>query len=443
MRRAGVLLVLAGLTGLVVSGLVGGSRPAAAKGGLGSYSLTATAPGFEFTEDEPSAQAHPEGQGAVPETSTLLSAGPVCYALGTVAWPGSYGGNAGSLLQVLAPQQVTVPGGPSIPVPDAIQQAVYPNLSAANDPVRAEGRCGSAPDGKYDAPGTNLTAHADPARSDAVGAVNGAEQPAQKSSYGSTRSHSTSQLVNGGTAGVSDALSAASNVDIGGVIKIGSITSTAHATTDGTTAAAGGKTVVQNMTVAGQPAYVDDSGFHIGQLGQDPNPVVNQIADNALGGFGFKVYTSTPQLEKKGASASYTAGSLVITWVPPLNPSKNVFVWTFGGARVSVTSAPGAPAFSSATGSSFTPAPLAAATSPAPPAGSPAEAVAPGAPVTEATAAPGATTATPFFALASFHGARVSWLLLALIGTGLVAAGLRRTSDDILERAAVACPLER
>ena len=232
MRRAGVLLVLAGLTGLVVSGLVGGSRPAAAKGGLGSYSLTATAPGFEFTEDEPSAQAHPEGQGAVPETSTLLSAGPVCYALGTVAWPGSYGGNAGSLLQVLAPQEVTVPGGPSIPVPDAVQQAVYPNLSAANDPVRAEGRCGSAPDARYDAPGTNLTAHADPARSDAVGAVNGAEQPAQKTSYGSTRSHSTSQLVNGGTAGVSDALSAASNVDIGGVIKIGSITSTAHATTD-------------------------------------------------------------------------------------------------------------------------------------------------------------------------------------------------------------------
>ena len=77
---------------------------------------------------------------------------------------------------------------------DAIQQAVYPNLSAANDPVRAEGRCGSAPNGHYDAPGTSLTAHADPSKTDAVGAVNGAEQPAQKSSYGSTRSHSTSQL---------------------------------------------------------------------------------------------------------------------------------------------------------------------------------------------------------------------------------------------------------
>jgi len=441
MRRAGLLLVLAGLTGLVVSGLAGGSRPAAAKGGLGSYSLTATAPGFEFTEDEPSAQAHPEGQGAVPETSTLLSAGPVCYALGTVAWPGSYGGNAGSLLQVLAPQQVAVPGGPAIPIPDAVQQAVYPNLSAANDPVRAEGRCGSAPDGHYDAPGTNLTAHADPAKTDAVGAVNGAEQPAQNSSYGSTRSHSTSQLVNGGAAGVSDALSAASNVDIGGVIKIGSITSTAHATTDGTTAAAGGKTVVQNMTVAGQPAYVDDTGFHIGQLGQDPNPVVNQLADNALGGFGFKVYTSTPQLVKKGASASYTAGSLVIIWVPPLNPSRNVFVWTFGGARVSVTSAPGVGALASAGGSSFTPAPVAAA-APAAPSAAPAESVATGAPVAEATPATGGTT-TPTFAFAAFHGARGSWLLLALIGTALVAAGLKRTSDDILERAAASCPLER
>ena len=38
---------------------------------LGAYALTATAPGFEMTEDEPSAQAHPEGHGAAPETSTL------------------------------------------------------------------------------------------------------------------------------------------------------------------------------------------------------------------------------------------------------------------------------------------------------------------------------------------------------------------------------------
>ena len=113
-RTVGVLalgLVLAAVFGLRVT------RPARADTPLGSYSVIASAPGLEFTEDEPSAQAHPEGQGSAPYTTSLLTGGGLGYGLSTIAWPGSYGGNAGSLILVALPSQIgPVPRLPGLAV---------------------------------------------------------------------------------------------------------------------------------------------------------------------------------------------------------------------------------------------------------------------------------------------------------------------------------------
>ena len=115
-RRTRALVLLA--TGILLV-VAFGFRVAGAKADttLGSYSVIASAPGMEFTEDEPSAQAHPEGQGDVPYTTSLLTNGGVGYALSTIAWPGAYGGNAGSLVLVALPSTI----GP-VPRPDAVTE---------------------------------------------------------------------------------------------------------------------------------------------------------------------------------------------------------------------------------------------------------------------------------------------------------------------------------
>src|SRR5207249_1132389 len=98
------------------------------------------------------------------------------------------------------------------------------------------------------------------------------------------------------------------------------------------------KTIVEDMTVGGQRAYADETGFHIGDQGQPANAVANQIAQQSLSKSGMEVLVSTPKLEKSGPTATYTAGSLLIFW----NPSPDVsFVWAFGGSRASATAAPG------------------------------------------------------------------------------------------------------
>src|SRR5207302_11045018 len=87
-RRRGGALAVAGLvlTGSGMAGmLVAHADVSAAQ--LGSYSLIATAPGVEMTDDDPPAQAHPEGHGSVPETASLLPNGRAAPRLPTLAPP--------------------------------------------------------------------------------------------------------------------------------------------------------------------------------------------------------------------------------------------------------------------------------------------------------------------------------------------------------------------
>src|SRR5207253_3390201 len=163
--------------------------------------------------------------------------------------------------------------------------------------------------------------------------------------------HSSSSSTLTNNVGRALATSVVQNVNIGGVIKIKSVTSTATAQTDGAKADASGGTVVQGMEIAGQPAYVDDSGVHVGKQGQPANAVAAQIVNQALTNFGMKIYVSQPIRTINGSSAEFNAGSVYFYWAPPdappsfpppFNPPKhNVFTMSVGGARVGVAGAPG------------------------------------------------------------------------------------------------------
>jgi hypothetical protein len=401
--------------------------------------LTATAPGFEATEDEPSANAHPEGHGAVPETSTLLSNG-FGYGLAAMVWPGATAANGGALLGLLVPSKVP---NTDVPVPDALGQAVAPVAPSLNYPVKAEARAGTTPDASYTQfPGAVMTAHADDAHVTAEGSVQRAEQPGT-ATYGNVRS--TSESILSGRLGRALANSSVNDVDLGGVLKIKSVTSTATAQTDGVAATGAGGTVVQGMTVGGQAAYVDDRGVHIGEQGQPANAVANQLAAQALGGAGMQMYVSQPRLEQNGGTATADAGSLIVIWEPPSNPSGNIFTMTFGGARVSVTAGEGFGATVSGASDTALPAGDVATGADGLPVGG-VTSESPSASGVSSTAAPptgsGALAPAGFTLARSFGGLGWGWLVFALAFVALAGAGSRRLLGDLLDRPAVDCPLE-
>jgi hypothetical protein len=191
------------------------------------------------------------------------------------------------------------------------------------------------------------------------------------------------------------------------------------------------------MTVGGQPAYVDEQGVHFGEQGQPANAIVSQIANQALNGGGFSFHVAQPQQENSGAMNSYTAGSLIIEWKPPGNPSENVFVIALGGSRVAVNAAPG---IDFSTGSFVPPTPSVAPTGSATPARSGITSTPPtsnAAPTTpRGTSSP---TTSPIAATFNGLGGQAA---LGLLGAGLLFLGFRRVADDVVDRVPSTCPLE-
>lgn len=419
-----------------------------ALGKFGGYSITATAPGVEVTEDEPSAQAHPEVQASVPETSSLLSSGPVGYALSSVAWPGATAANGDQLVGLLFPGPV----GQVVPVPDAVTGLVKGESALIHYPIRAEARTGSNPDASFNqVPAADVTAHADPNRVEGVAQVKGADQQGG-ATYGTMHSNSISTIDSNQAKAV--ATSTVSNINLAnGAVKIGSVTSTAQATSDGATAATQGGTNVADMTIGGQRAYFDQTGVHAGSAGQPVNAAADQILNQALAGFGMKTATASPQSQTRGATASYTAGSLVITWTPPSDPNQNVIVITLGGARVAVNATPsfdGAAAGiapDTGGGSAATAPTDNGAAAPSDLGGSPLPSGA-GTPIGSAAPAAGAgqsqaTGSGSTLPAAFFGGIGSLWILLTLAGAAAAGIGGKRLADDLVTgRTATGCPLD-
>ena len=173
--------------------------------------------------------------------------------------------------------------------------------------------------------------------------------------------------------------------------------------------------------------------------------MANDLAQQALSQAGFEVYVTKPHSEIEGATANFEAGSVLIRWTPPSNPSQNVFVIALGGARAGATASPGfetttPPPVVPGDGGSSAPSGGGVVT----PSGSTGGA---------ATVTPAASTAPPAAGGSStpvatepiaalFGGISLGWVILALSGAGLFAAGTKRLADDIVDRRPSTCPLE-
>src|SRR3954454_24231637 len=405
---------------------------------FGSYTLAATAPGWEMYEEEPSANAHPEGGTQAPYSTSALSTGGLGYGLSSIAWPGATEANVNGVAVLLFPKTIDVPGGPSVPVPDAVTALFHQAAPAASYPLRAESRSGSgSPDSTLDGQAETLKAHADELLANASATTKGATGQAGFS-FGNAETIASSVLNE--TAGQASAESKITKIDIGGVIKIDSVVSTATASTSASDSTSSGTTVVQGMTIGGQAAYVDDGGVHFGNQGQPANAVVSQIANNALKNGGFSFAVSQPQQEVDGPTSSYTAGALYVVWKPP--QSENVFVIGLGGSRVSVNGKPG---FDTATIAPVsTPSPFVSSSAVSPSrrsAGGITSSSPTSASPSVAATKPKAATVKSSPIAATFDGLG-GQAMLGVLGAGLLFFGFRRVADDIVDRAPTICPLD-
>jgi hypothetical protein len=310
------LLLLPSLACFATAALI---APVSAAEGPGSgffgFTLTGSSQALQLTEDEPSANSHPESEVDVPHSEVSLTSGPVGYALSSVTWPGALVGNAGSLVLLVrpdAPQQVTV----------------------LNDPIRAEARSGSATSSSTndDVPGTHLEANATPALTQAKALTNGGAAGTTVG-FGETTS-STVATLGTATAKVT-ADSTAKDLSLAaGAVKIGSVVSHAEGTTDGVTASAAGRTTVGDLTIGGVPVTVDQDGVHVMGQGGQVDPVAVATVNGVLANLNMTIGLSAATESKTGGTVSHDAGSLTFFWLPP--GSANTFTASFGGARVLV-----------------------------------------------------------------------------------------------------------
>ena len=415
MRLRNAALVAAGV-GMVATGGIGAALSAASADTFTSVALTASATGLFYMEDEPSAQSHPEVDGEIPNAYAAL--GDSGYALSSIAWPGALAGNAGTL--------AVVAGAP-------------PQATQLNDPVRAESRSGGQQQANYTGiPGVTMTSSANDSKAEALASMPETDVPGGLT-VGAVSSHTLLQVSPDGSTIDGSALTKISDIDIGGgAVHSESVTSQVN--TNGKTA--GGGTTVVGMTVANVPVTVDQNGLSIAGNGDPLNQQVDSAVNQVLTNFGMQFAMSGAQKVQKGATLSYTAGSLVIYWKPPNNPHNNVFSVSLGGANVGITSV-------GYGGNLQVPSSVASLpAAPLPPAAPPAA----GAPVTGSAPASSSGNATsnaptPIVAARAAApmqlpgGVGAGWVAVGLIGAVVLGTGLWRAPIASLATATTVCPL--
>jgi hypothetical protein len=392
---------------------------------LNGYQIVAQANVIQATEDFPTAPAHPIVEFELGYSEANIDSSRA-HALAATVWPGALAGNAGSLLGVLG----------------------YPSINQLNDPVRAEAPSSAGQLHQSLTAGTAaMDAIVDPAGPSATSRSTLGTVSAGLLTLGAASSQSSSKLDPATGIVTSDAFSFASGIDIGGVIKIGSLTSTAHGKSangiiDRNTLT--GSTVFQDMTIANQHVYVDATGIHAGPApnpGTGPLSAINQALKNA----GMTLYFSSGQTVEQAGFSYYFPASVLLYWVPPGNSHGDAFTFDLGGAAVSMnitssgltvpTLAP-----SVSTPPTVVPGPVFASQQfPTPTNTSAPQKLAVPAPVLNpSSSTPEALPRRAQLAVATPHGLGVGWLVL-LVLAGLVGAAALPRIPALLRAAGPTC----
>lgn len=276
---------------------------------LGGWNVSADGNAVDVVIDNQTGLAgiHPLTEADLPEAQTQFATGPFGSGLATVFWPGAAGANFGSLSSEL--------GFPS---------QLDPLTSKLNDPVRASAQYPLGPaTADYPAGGSPsglavMHATAQPGGTTAdAGVVK--QSAATVLGFASATGSSTSTA---GKTAKGDATSALKDVSlVGGLIDIGSITSTAEAVSDGTTGSGSASTHVTGVTVLGQKASIGSDGLVVpnfpSSLSSLTGPLVQNAISQVISGLGITVkeFPSTKAANGSGYTAS--SGGVSIEIDPP------------------------------------------------------------------------------------------------------------------------------
>jgi len=313
-RLGGRLVCLAAASFLVWA--VAPSGSAHADTSLIGWTSQADANSLDFVIDNTAglAGAHPLAEGDVPEDSSDFETGPFGHGLASVVWPGGTAGNLGSLSGELG-------------LPDQLA----PLAAQANDPMRAETFYPAGPtDSTYPQGNTSgaaeMVSHAD---------GNGTSTKSALSDFSVSGLfdvkgvQGNSQATTTDTEAQSTATGAFSSLSIlGGLITVGATTSSATASSDGTSPIGRAYTHIGEITIEGHQVSVGTDGISVGPVSTNlPNalaaPTAAQV-NQFISAFNVTM-TPLPVVETNQSPAEeITAGGLKISLALPSDASVNL-----------------------------------------------------------------------------------------------------------------------
>jgi hypothetical protein len=308
-RSLSRITVVSALTvGFLPFGTVVGAETVRLSTQLGGFSVNVEGAPFKALVDDPKAAVpRPTGTAVVEGdpnfTLASTTTGPNTRAVGSTVWPGNLFGEG--LAQV----------GPGLPSYPLKAEARYPDTPYAQD-------------GQFD--GGQLS-HATALGLDAFATASGAPKsiPGQVS-LGDASSTSTTTVTDKNIA-LGTVVASVTNVDLVGVIHIGSVKTELNVQSNGTKGTSSGHTTVSGVTVAGQGYTVDETGAHAGGQGGGLPPVANP---DPLALLGITFSGVTQKATTTGATAARQATGLIITidtlalktaLAPALGPVKTIY----------------------------------------------------------------------------------------------------------------------
>lgn len=326
------LAVLAAAVALVALWPVAFLSRAGADSSIAGYNASALGIGAQFAFNVPGVVPLP-GENLieedVPFARSNVGQGPVVDSIGAAYYPGDIAANLGSLL--------TTFGAP-------------PQASQLNDTNLAHSQYPNSPSEGSQASFGVLPSQASPANQfvfysasdstasggDATGVLTdfaldnvGGSSSSSATSLLPTSQTSSQSLIDVGNISANDKVSLTPSsitstassivkaIDIAGMVDIAGIMSTANASSDGNTGTPTSALHLGQVTVDGQPAYIDDTGVHISSsnspLASITPAQLQQTVDSTLSQDGIAIRLLDPKLTTNGPQATADAGGLQIS----------------------------------------------------------------------------------------------------------------------------------
>lgn len=358
-------LLVTGGSGLLAVALSDG--PAGADNSLGGFTVNALAESISVQYEQPNfpVPATPSLEFDEGYAATSDNYGPTGSATASSLYPGQVVANAGPELALL------VPGVPLPPAP------IWPIQSVSDFPQKPNSATTDMPGANMDAQSTTdgSTATATLGNDAATAGSNGGDPTQQApSGSGNLLAGSNAILGVGGLSATSSAqapslkASADATATVGGIsmldgfISIGSVTSTADASSDGTTGKVTGSTQVQNVSIAGEQVSITANGIQapsgkplaalpvsalntlLKELGitiavtNTTDKVNGPSASRELDGLEVQVNLDT--LDTAANKFATLLPSKLISQLPIAIPNEQLITFYFGRVQVSSTASP-------------------------------------------------------------------------------------------------------